>query len=67
MLNKVLEKNKEIIDIKQLHNTKILIAKNNKLPDDITFKKVVTLMTCVIKDHNKLYPQLFLEHALCAK
>ena len=41
-----------------------MIDTNNKLQDDITFKKVITLMTCVIKDDNKCYPQLFLENTL---
>ena len=37
---------------------------NDKLSDDITLKRVVMLITCVIKDGNKLYLQLFIDHAL---
>ena len=36
----------------------------DELPDNITLKNVVILMTCVIKDCDKCYPQLFLEEAL---
>ena len=36
----------------------------DELTDNITFKNVVILMTCVIKDGDKCYPQLFLEEAL---
>ena len=55
MLDKVLDKIKTIIGFKQFDNTKILI---DTLPDDINFKNVVILMTCVIKDDNKFYPAL---------
>ena len=41
-----------------------LINTDNKLPDDITLKKFVILMKCVIKDGDKFYLQLFLEEAL---
>ena len=50
MLNKVLEKIKEIISIEKFDDTKILIHRNDKLPDGITLKKVMKLMTCIIKD-----------------
>ena len=63
MLNKVLDKIKEIIGLEQFDNTKILIDIDDKLPDGITFKKVVILVTCVIKDDGKFYPQLFLDYA----
>ena len=33
-------------------------------PDDVTLKNVVMLMTSVIKDIDKFYPQLFLGVAL---
>ena len=46
MLNKVFRKIKEIIGIENFDDTKILIETGNKLPDDITFKNVVILMTC---------------------
>ena len=61
MMNKALDKVKEII--LRFADTKILIDTDDKLPDDITFKNVVVLMTCVIKDDGKLYPQIFLEEA----
>ena len=62
IVDKVLEKIKDIIGINR--HTKILIETDNKLPDGITLKKFVILITCVIKDDDKLYPQLFLEEAL---
>ena len=45
MLDKVLEKIKDIISIEKFDETKILIDTGNKLPDDITLKNVVILMT----------------------
>ena len=42
MLNKILEKIKETIDIVKFHNTKILIDTDDKLPDYTTLKNVVT-------------------------
>ena len=41
MLDKVLDKIKEIIAIEKFDNTKILIETDDKLPDDITFKNIV--------------------------
>ena len=41
-----------------------LINTDNKLPDDISLKKIVILMKSVIKDGDKFYPQLYLEEAL---
>ena len=38
---KVLGKIKEIIGIEKLDDTKILIGTNDKLPDDIAFKKLL--------------------------
>ena len=64
MLDKILEKIKEIIDIEKFDNTKILIDTDDKFPGGITSNIVVILITCVIKDDNKLYPQVFLEKAL---
>ena len=37
-----------------------MIETYDKLPDDIIFKNVAILMTCIIKDGDKLYSQLFL-------
>ena len=64
MLNKVLDKIKETIDIVKFDDTKILIDTDDKLPDYITFKNVVILITYVIKDDAKFYTQIFLEEAL---
>ena len=64
MLNKVLDKIKETIDIVKFDYTKILIDTDDKLPDYITFKNVVILITYVIKDDAKFYTQIFLEEAL---
>ena len=52
----------KVMDIND--NTKILIGTDGKLPDGISFKKIVILMASVIKDDKSLYPQLFLEEAL---
>ena len=60
ILVKVLGKVK-IINIKKFDDTKILIDTDDKLPDDITLKNVVILITCVIKDGDK-----FLEETLIA-
>ena len=46
MLDKVLDKIKEIIDIEKLNNTKNSIATDDKLLGDITLKNIVILMTC---------------------
>ena len=63
-----MDKIKQIIGIENFYDTKILIGANDKLPDDITLKNVVILMTCVmkhiIKFYGKFYLQLFLEEAL---
>ena len=67
MLDKVSDRVKEIIDIEEFDNTKILINKDDKFPDNITLKYVVILITCVMKDDSKFYPQLFLEDVLFLK
>ena len=67
MLDKVLNKTKEKIDIEKFDTTKIVIDADNKLPHDITLKINVILMTCVTKDDGKFYPQLLLEEALFLK
>ena len=59
ILYKVLHKIKEIITIKKFYNTKILINTDGILPDNIDFKKVVALMTYVIKDGNKFIHNYF--------
>ena len=50
MLDKVSHKIKEIRGIEKFDDTKILTDTDGNLPDDITLKNVVILMTCVIKD-----------------
>ena len=50
--------------IEKSDDTKILIDTDNKLSDGITLKRIVILVTCVIKHGIKFYTQLFLEHAL---
>ena len=49
---------KEILGIEKFDNNNILIYADDKLPDD-TFKNVVILMACIIKDQNKFYPNYF--------
>ena len=61
MLDKVLVKIKEIIGIEKFDDTKIFIDTDDKLPDDTTFKNVVILTTCVIKDDGKFYLEIILE------
>ena len=56
VLDKVLDKTEEIIDIEKFDDTKILIDTDDKLPDNITLQNAVILMTCVIKDDGKFYP-----------
>ena len=56
MLDKVLDKIKETKDIVKFDDTKISIVMDDKIPDYITFKNVVVLITCVTKDDAKFYP-----------
>ena len=56
MLDKVLDKIKETKDILKFDDTKISIVMDDKIPDYITFKNVVVLITCVTKDDAKFYP-----------
>ena len=62
-LDKVFDKSKRT-GIEKFENIRILINTNDKLPDDTTLKNAMILMTFVIKDGDKFYPQLFLEEAL---
>ena len=50
MLYKVLDKIKETIGIVTFDDTKNFIDTDDKLPDNITLKNVVILITCVIED-----------------
>ena len=65
ILNKVLDKIKDIIGIEKFDDTNILIDTDDKLPDYITLKNFVIIMTSVVNDDGKFYLQLFLEKALC--
>lgn len=58
VLDKVLDRVKQIIDIENSGNTKILVDTNDKLPDKIVLKSAVVLKTCVIKYDDKFYPEL---------
>ena len=51
-LDKVLGKIKMIISIEEFNDTKIIVETDDKLPDDVTLKIAVLLITCVsrIKD-----------------
>ena len=64
ILNKVLDMIKEITGIDKFDNTEFLIEADDKLPDNITLKNVVILMTCVVTDDGKFYPKLLLKEAL---
>ena len=64
ILNKVLDMIKEITSIDKFDNTEFLIEADDKLPDNITLKNVVILMTCVITDDGIFYPKLLLKEAL---
>ena len=64
ILGKVLDMIKKITDIEKFDYIKFLSDTDDKLPDDITLKNVVMLITCAIKDGDKSYPQLFLEYVL---
>ena len=67
MLDKLLDKAEEMISIKKLDDTKILIESDDKLLCDITFQNVVILISCNIKDRDKFYLKLSLEALLALK
>ena len=62
ILNKVLDKIKDIIDIEQFDNTNILKDTDDTMSYDITLKKVDLFITSVTKGDNKFYSQLILEY-----
>ena len=66
MLHKVLNKIKIIVGIEKVDDNKILIKTDEKLPNDVSLKNVVILITRVIKDDDKFYPQIFWEEASVA-
>lgn len=59
MLKEILDKINLVIAIEAFDNTNILIDTNDKLPDHISLKDVIILITCIIKDNDKYCPQLF--------
>ena len=59
-LDKVLDKIKRK-GIEKPYDTKVLIDADDKLPDDITLKNAGMSMTCVVKNFDKFYSQLFLK------
>ena len=59
ILDEVLDKIKKEIGIEKFDNTKILIE-----ADDVTLKNVMILITCIMKEGEKFYPQIILEEAL---
>ena len=63
MLNKVLNKTKEIINIQKFDDNKIFIDTDDKLPDHITLINVI-LMRCAIKNDVKFYSSIFSKGAL---
>ena len=67
MLDKVSDKIKETIGTIKFDVTKILIDTDDKLPEYITLSNVVMLMTWVVKDDSKFYPEIFLEEPLFIK
>ena len=64
MIDKVLDKITEVISNEKFYDTTNLINTDGKLSGDITLKRDVTLLTCVIKDSDKFHPYLILDHAL---
>ena len=65
MLDNIFAKIKETIGIVKFDDTKILIDSDEKLLNYVNLKNVVILITCIIKDDAKSYPQIFLEEVLC--
>ena len=53
-----------IIGIKKIDGTKILIDREDELPDEVTLWNAMILILCVTKDHDKFYPRLFIKETL---
>ena len=53
MVDKVLDKIKEIIGIEKIDDTNILINTEDNVSNQITSKNVAILLTCATKDDNK--------------
>ena len=62
MLDRVLDKIKEIKDFDKLDVTEIMI--DNKLVDEITIQNVAIIISCVIKNYDNIYQQLFVEESI---
>ena len=62
ILDRVLKVIQKVAGIKKFEDAKVLID-----ADDIIFKNVVILITCVIKEDDKLYLQISLEETLFDK
>ena len=50
--------------IEKFDDTKTLINADGRLPDNITLTNVLILITSVMKDDGKFYPQLFWDRTL---
>ena len=50
--------------IETFDDTKTLINTDGRLPDNITWTNVLILITWVMKDDGKFYPQLFWDRTL---
>ena len=66
IFSKVLDKIKKVISIEKFDDTKSLIDIDDKLSVDFTLKNMMILITCIIKNDGKFYPQIFLEEVLVA-
>ena len=66
IFSKVLDKVKKVISIEKFDDTKSLIDIDDKSSVDFTLKNMVILITCIIKNDGKFYPQIFLEEVLVA-
>ena len=66
IFSKVLDKIKKVITIEKFDDTKSLIDIDDKLSVDFTLKNMMILITCIIKNDGKFYPQIFLEEVLVA-
>ena len=68
VLDKVLERLNTYLVPKNLMIIWFWLTHNSwQLPDDITFKNYLILLTSVIKDNDPFYRQIFLEKALFDK
>ena len=59
-----MEKKNAITGIEKFDDTKNLIEMVDKFLNDINLRNDVMLMTCVIENSGKFYPQMLLEQAL---